>query len=262
MESINNFNGGMQSDLSKQYLKPNTYLQALNFRPVNEMSTSNGSLVNIKGNECKITFPDLQNVYKIIVEKGTNNTTNNYTITINGTSKTTSINNNTLGIDLYNLIISSFPNCYKYTGTTIATKTFDIAYDDNYIVIYQQPVYQDCTTVTSVDSTIVLTPTTSDGTQATLYFVNQGISNSLVQDTNKPYVYGTIGRNIISIGSTFILNDIYILTAPTLPSAPVNDELQSLGTIWKLTIDDITKQHTLTLIYSNNLDFSDRKSVV
>jgi hypothetical protein len=256
MESINNFNGGMQSDLSKQYLKPNTYLQALNFRPVNEMSTSNGSLVNIKGNECKITFPDLQNVYKIIVEKGTNNTTNNYTITINGTSKTTSINNNTLGIDLYNLIISSFPNCYKYTGTTIATKTFDIAYDDNYIVIYQQPVYQDCTTVTSVDSTIVLTPTTSDGTQATLYFVNQGISNSLVQDTNKPYVYGTIGRNIISIGSTFILNDIYILTAPTLPSAPVNDELQSLGTIWKLTIDDITKQHTLTLIYSNNLDFS------
>lgn len=257
MEAINTFSDGMNSDQSKNILNKKTYLQVLNFRPLTELGSSNGSLVNIKGNECKLTFPDLQPVYKIQVISGTNDTNNSTDIEINGITYTYSnLNNNTKGIDLYNFILANFENCYSYNGLTVATKTFEVAYEDDYIVIYQQPIYQDCTTVASVSTTIELTPTTDDGSQATLQFVNKGIANSLTQDTTNPYVSGVTGTDLIVIGSTFILNDVYILTAPTLTSAPPNDELTSVGTIWKLNIDDITKQHTLTLIYSNNLDFS------
>jgi len=265
MDSIVNFNGGQESDLSKQFHKPNTYLQALNFRPINEINSSTGSLVNIKGNECKLTFPDLQPIFKIQVVEGSGDTANPTSITINGTTDSIDILNTTTGFDLFTFITSNFPNCYQYTGATVATKTFDIAYEDNYIVIYSQPVYQDCTTVASVASTITLTPTEDDGTRALLYFINQNVADSLTQNTTNPYVAGCPSALVIPIGSTFILDDVYILTATNNPAygpagadneIPANDELQFGGAIWKLNIDDITKQHTLTLLYSNNLDFT------
>lgn len=266
MESIVNFNGGQESDLSKQFHKPNTYLQALNFRPVNEINSSTGSLVNIKGNECKITFPDLQPVFKLIVTEGSDTTTssNLITFTINGvTSNNFTLSNTTTGFDIYSFILLEFPECYQNASTGI--KTFAVAYEDNYIVIYNQPVYQDCSPVASIPTEIVVTQTTVDGTKALLYFVNKDIPDSLTQNTSKPYVAGCPSALLIPIGSTFILDDIYILTATDNPTygpagavgeIPANDELQFGGAIWKLNIDDITKQHTLTLLYSNNLDFT------
>ena len=265
MESINSFSQGQNSDQSKTILNKETYLQALNFRPLTELGSSNGSLVNIKGNECKLTFPDLQPVFKIEVIEGSLETSNPTDITINGVTDSIDILNTTTGFDLFTFITSNFPNCYQYTGTTIATKTFAVAYEDNYIVIYNQPVYQDCTTVASVAPTIVLTPDEDDGTRALLYFINQNAANSLTQNTANPYVAGCPSSLVKPIGSTFILNDIYILTATDNPTygpagapneIPSNDELKFGGAIWKLNIDDITKQHTLTLVYSNNLDFT------
>lgn len=265
MEAINSFSGGMNSDISKQLHSKDSYLQALNFRSLTEIGGSNGSLVNIKGNECKLTFPDLQPVYKLEVVAGTLTTSNNLALTINGVTYNTSITNSTTGANLYNFIIANFENCYSYTGTTVATKTFDVAYDDNFIVIYNQPVYQDCTTIASVPPVISTVFGTTDGSQALLYFINQNFANSLTQDTSHPYVAGVPSALIIPIGSTFILNDIYILTATNNPSygpaditneIPANDELQFGGAIWKLNIDDISKQHTLTLLYSNNIDFT------
>jgi hypothetical protein len=266
MESINSFSQGQNSDQSKTILNKETYLQALNFRPLTELGSSNGSLVNIKGNECKLTFPDLQPVFKIEVIQAESDIANPTDITINGVTDSIDILNTTTGFDLFTFITSNFPECYQYTGTTIATKTFAVAYEDNYIVIYNQPVYQDCITVpASVAPTIVLTPDEDDGTRALLYFINQNAANSLTQNTANPYVAGCPSSLVKPIGSTFILNDIYILTATDNPTygpagapneIPSNDELKFGGAIWKLNIDDITKQHTLTLVYSNNLDFT------
>lgn len=265
MEVINTFSQGQNSDQSKTILNKETYLQALNFRPLTELGSSNGSLVNIKGNECKITFPDLQPVYKLQVFAGQTNDLNSLDLTINSIGYSTTINNNTTGSDLYNFIIQNFENCYQYTGTTVATKTFAVAYEDDYIVIYNQPVYQNCSPTPSVGSTISLTFGISDGTKALLYFINQNYPKSLTQDLFHPYVPGVPNALIIPIGSTFILDDTYILTATDNPAygpagatneIPANDELQFGGAIWKLNVDDITKQHTLTLIYSNNLDFT------
>lgn len=269
MDAINNFSGGMNSDVSKQVHSKDSYIQALNFRGLTEIGSSNGSLVNVKGNECKITFPDLQPVYKIYLNKGTNTdaigNSNIVTMTINGVTavSTFNISNNTRGFDIYNFIISQFTECYQ--NTTSATKTFSVAYDDDYVVIYQQPIYQDCSPVSSIPTIITFTFSTLLTTNALLYFKNPKGTDGIAYDSTKLYVDGTISNNIIPIGSTFILNDIYIFTAPDdssygpsgIPNEkPSHDELQKNGAIWKLSIDDITKQHTLELIYSNRLDFT------
>ncbi len=266
MESINTFSSGMNSDQSKTILNKQTYLQALNFRPLTEVGSSNGSLVNIKGNECKITFPDLQHVYKLQVVEGTADTPNAVDITINGVIYSTfTLTNSSTGFDLYTYIINNFENCYQYTGSTVATKTFAIAYEDDYVVIYQQPVYQDCSPVDSEPVIITTLFNTTDGSQALLYFIQGDKTQSLIQDDTNPYVEGYVSEKLISIGSTFILDDVYIFVAPedvtygpagAVGELPYNDNLSKNGSIWKLNIDDITKQHTLTLLYSNNLDFT------
>lgn len=261
MEVINTFSQGQNSDQSKTILNKETYLQALNFRGLNELGSSNGSLVNIKGNECKLTFPTIQNVYKLQIVDGSGTTDNSMQLTINGTTKTTLITNGTTGADLYNWIIAQFPNCFQYTGATVVTKTFDVAYEDDYIVLYQQPKYQDCTSVASVPTVVTVLYDEDDGTRAVLNFINSDGTSTLAQDTDVPYVLGVASADVIPIGSTFILDDIYILTAPdgtalTDANMPDNDELQDPGTIWRLNIDDITKQHTLTLVYHGRLDFT------
>lgn len=265
MEAINTFSSGMNSDQSKTILNKETYLQALNFRPLTELGASNGSLVNIKGNECTMSFPNVSSVYKIQVFPGNDpaTTSNTYSITINGTTITgVSINNNTTGFDLYNIIINGFPNCASYTGTTPDTFTFDIAYDNDYIVLYQQPTYSNCDAVDAVDVTVTLTPTTTSATNPLLYFVNKGSGNpgnTLTQNTQYPFARGYAGSELVVIGSTFILNDIYLLTCPKYSASdpPIpNDELANPGTIWRLNIDDITKAHTLTLVYHSRLDFT------
>lgn len=264
MESNSNFINGMNSDISKLYQSKDTYLQALNFRPIGDLGGSNGSLVNIKGNECKISFPTLQPVYKLKIVKGSVDTlSNNISITINGFTYGTpfTLNNNTQGIDLYNYIVTNYTQAYQ--NTTNTTKTFSIAYEDDYLVFYQQPVYTGCSPVSSIDTTISISYSGSTNGEITvLNFINSNGVNTLTQDKSFPYVKGS--NNLITIGSTFILDDFYLLVAPDDNSygvvgnneVPAHDMLRYNGSIWKLTIDDITKDGTLTLVYSNNLDFT------
>jgi len=272
MESINTFSNGQNSDLSKQIPAKDSYLQALNFRAQTELGGSNGALVNIKGNECKITFPDLQPVFKLYLKKGTNDLAssgNTVTFTINSTTYATAldIDNATTGFLIYTYITENFPNCYQYTGTTVATKTFSIAYEDDYVVFYMQPEYSGCTPVASIPTVITTSYSGSTtGDLATLYFKNSNnVADSLTQETVDAYVVGVPSALIIPIGSTFILNDIYILTAtdnPTYGPAGINNEIPAHdqfvfgGAVWKLNIDDITKNVTLTLVYSSNIDFT------
>lgn len=267
MESVNSFSGGMSSDASKLIQQNGTYLQALNFRGLTELGGSNGSLVNIKGNDCGITFPNLEAVYKLIVIPGTwNEGTNTVIFTINGVTESyLNITNFTTGLDIYNFIVRNYTGCYQ--NQTVATKTFSIAYDNNYVIFYQQPVYQNCSPIASVPVIISTLHSETIPELPTLQFTN-GATNTLIQDLINPYVKGVTSDLIIPIGSTFILDDIYIFTAkddPTfglgngpnpLVEKPENDSLTANGAIWKLSIDDITKSHTLTLLYSNRLDFT------
>jgi hypothetical protein len=255
MESINSFVKGMNSDVSNQIHTPDSYLQALNFRGVGSLGDSNGSLVNIKGNEHTISFPILRNTYKLIIDPvltGSKSTGGLVTITINGqTTSTINVNAGSVGLDIYNAL-KNLPNCFETTGTPSVAQ-FAVSYLDNYVVVYQQPVY---TLTTPIPASLLISINLSNPTTATttISFVDFANVTSNIQS-----VYLPSASNSILIGSSYIDDDIYLLTAidnDTEANPHPNDSFSNLGTIWKLNIDEITKVSTLTLIYNNNLDFT------
>lgn len=255
MEANSNFSQGMNSDLSKFIPKKDSYIQALNFRGITELGDSTGALVNIKGNECKISYPTMRGVYKLQVydnDGGGGNET--LEITINGqTTSAITITSATKGTDLFN-IISALSNCFN--NPSAINPTFAVAYKDDYIIIYQQPVYTDCgPDGTSVPIVITFNDTIGNTADYTLSWIDTnnnfvsiypGVQTAFVETTS----------NLITIGSTFIGEDIYLLVADDKSTTPVNDSFTDVGYIWKLSIDDITRQHTLTLLYVNYLDFT------
>lgn len=252
MESVTTFSDGMNGDLSKITPHNNFYLEALNFRPQTELGESNGSLANIKGNECKITYPVLRNIFKLKVINDGGTTNDAVTITVNGqTTGSLTITESTTGIQIYNLL-KDLPNCFETTNGTPTTSTFAVNYSDDYVIIYQQPVYTDCGPVgNSTVPTITLTHTSSSK-KYTLKFIDKDNTDN---DLATPYI--NVYNNLYTIGSTFIDNDVYLFTSDEVTNAiPDNDSFTGVSAIWKLSINDITKQNTLELLYCNYLDFT------
>lgn len=252
METNNNFSGGMNSDLSKIFHSKDSYLQALNFRGVTTLGESNGSLVNIKGNECNIKLPKLCNTYKIQVTDLGGLNDDVVTITINGqTTAPINIAEGVVGLAIYNAI-KNLVNCYETTNPiTNVTKSFAVAYADNYVILYQQPIYEDCIpTGVAIDPIVVINRTATD-IRYTLQFVN--ILGEFV-NTREFYTEGV--SDLIIIGSQFIDENIYLFTCEDTDVIPANDSFTDIGAIWKLSIDNVTRLSTLTLIYSNYLDFT------
>lgn len=263
MENYNTFTEGMNGDISKSVPVTGTYLEALNFRPQTELGESNGSLVNIKGNECKITYPETHDIYKLRITPYPSGTGGNdvITITINGsTTGSITITSGSTGLQLYN-IIKSLPNCYN-PSIPNPLATFAVAYNNDYVVISQQPVFKNCGPVGNVTPPVITITRTVVNPNYTLMFINV-LNQPVVTQNIGHYVLGH--NNLYTIGSTFIGEDIYLLTSdeysiagdgnPPYQLFP-NDSFTGVGNIWKLQIDDITKEHTLTLLYTNYLDFS------
>lgn len=257
METNNTLSQGMDSDISKFFLAKDKYLQAYNFRAVTELGESNGGLVNIRGNECAVKFPTMRPTYKIEALINTPTVmSDTATITVNGLttdgaggrSGAILVNSSTTGLQIYNAI-KSLNNCYQTTNATPATATFSVAYKDGYVVISQIPVYVDCSRTDS--STITASITSSGGAVNFLRFYNFAGTPSA---TSVNYVNAITTNRII--GSTFILDNIYIFTADQ-GANPVNDSNTGLGSIWKLSYDESTKVTTLTLLYSQWLDFNE-----
>jgi len=255
MESINSFLKGMNSDVSSQMHTPDSYLQALNFRGVTNLGGSNGSLVNIKGNDHTISFPILRNTYKLIIDPvltGSKSTGGIVTITINGhTTAPINVSAGSTGLDIYNAL-KNLPNCFETTGTPSVAQ-FAVSYLDNYVVIYQQPVY---TLTTAIPASLLMSINLSNPTTATTRISFVDFAN-VTSSTQSVYLQGA--SNSILIGSGYVDDSIYLLTAvddDTESNPHPNDSFSNLGTIWKLDIDEITKVSTLTLIYNNNLDFT------
>ena len=256
METNNLLSQGMDSDISKFFLAKDKYLQAYNFRATTELGESGGGLVNIRGNECAVKFPTMRGTYKlapyITNAAVTGNTT---TVTINGqTTPSFTINSSTTGLDIYNAIVNNLTNCYQ--NTTVATKTFSVAWKDDYVIVSQLPVYQDCTRTDS--SAITMSRTPSGGAVNLLNFWQ---SDGTMSATQVLFLVSSgtayITTNTI-IGHTFILDDIYLFTADSASTtnSPVNDSFTGPGAIWKLNYNETTRVTTLTLMYYNLLDFN------
>jgi len=250
METNNLLSQGMDSDISKFFLAKDKYLQAYNFRAITELGESGGGLVNIRGNECAVKFPTMRPTYKIeslIITPTV--MTDTATITINGqTTSSIAVNTSTTGLQIYTAI-KALSNCYQTTNVTPTTATFTVAYKDGYVVISQIPEYVDCTRTDSSAITITITP--SGGAVNFLRFYDFAGTASATQVS---YVNAIAVNRII--GHTFILDNFYIFTADQ-GTNPTNDSNTGLGAIWKLNYSETTRVTTLTLLYSQWLDFNE-----
>jgi hypothetical protein len=233
MESVNNFSGGINQDLSKLMLQPNQCQYVLNMRPVTELGNSTGSLEAIRGNQLELSIPNIWNVYKLRVTT-TSAVFINTTITIMGNvTSVFGVNSSSTGEDLYNQI-NSLPGF---------DTTWFAAYNDTDLVIWST------SDVSAVDPNVTFTGA------AISYVTNNGSAN----------VYLPAITSMFPIGNTFIRDKFYLYTCnnnlanpggqdPDLPTDP-----SQLGQIWELTYDytePTTTNTSIRLIYHNYLDFT------
>lgn len=122
MEHINAFAKGMNKDISKILVQPDTYLHAENLSLVTELGQSSGILRNIKGNELSIIIPDCSNVVKVTQAPAT--TSGTLVITL-GLSIT---------IDFTN---PSWPSILAADiNTNYSSAGFLAAYGSDYVLVY------------------------------------------------------------------------------------------------------------------------------
>lgn len=264
MEALNDFSGGMQSDVSKLIQAKNTYLEAINFRPFTEMGASNTSLVTIKGNSCGVKFPTMNDVYKLKLNIRRSATfSDTIDIDITGPWGTDSLNT---------VVINSSTNIFNiYTQITALPNygtQYTAAYKDDYIMIYQRTTTVDC--VDDIDTfTVSVTENTLPNTQNTIWFV--GPNNSFFSSgvtlwpNGTPYITAPVDP-LIPIGYTTVLEDIYLFVAvddptytdiyPTGVGIPANDDYSAPSFIFKLQYDETTDSTTLTLVYAAYLNLT------
>ena len=223
MESSNGFKKGLNKDVNPLNQPKDTYKDALNIRLVNDADSTTLSANNIKGNVLSTTIPDSPLIQRVDI---TGTTASNLTIAGQvGAGFTTS---GSTGEDLYNYLV----NDGNYTNLGV---TYNVYYHGNHIVVV--PI--------SPNAAPTITASTADLT------VNSG--------------YVPSQSNLEVIGSVTIRDDIYLFTTNNTSknpgghspdsSLPVNGP--SIGQIWKMTYDKVSLAvPTLTLIYSNYIDFS------
>lgn len=227
MESTNQFNKGINKDVSP-LLQPNgTYSDANNIRIVNDVGGTSFSINNIKGNSLNINIPKTPKFQKITI---TANVVSN-TLTINGETGTAF---NTTGMTpeaLFNYIV----NDGAYTKYQ---QEYDVYYSDSQLILVPKvqayPVYY----------TLTISQT---GGGLTI------VSSYIPAITGTPEI----------IGSTNIRDDIYLFVTDNHSLnpgghsfVPLSIDPSSIGQIWKYAYDKITNAGTLKLIYNNYIDFS------
>jgi hypothetical protein len=245
----NNLFIGMNSDISKHLENNDKYLKALNLRPTSNLGSGNGSLTNIKGNNCEITFPIIREVYKFKILKvyDSSNVFQKGIINININGQTTAdinIYENTKTSDIISYI-KKLPNCYN--GIYSVNYTFTTSFNNDYIYIYQNPEYKLCNSINSANPVISIT-TVQAGSK--LQYID---STGTVSNSNVPYITSYSSSNpLVIIGSTYINNNIYMLTCH-------DNNSNKTGQLWELTYNELIKSSTLKLLYNNyitlNKDF-------
>ncbi len=223
--AINTFNGGMNSDLGKTLQKPNTYLEALNFRITTEDGQSTGILSNVKGNALAIAFPN-----------------------------TTSFLKWTLDVPFapsYIFIDNTFGNTYTFTYTGSGN-----IYDQLALFLNTSTNFPTLGISAFSYSTYVGLYSTNYSDLTTLITLPAGVTETIIVDSQ---------TDLTPIGSTNIRDEIIVLTTSKNNIIPHQDGTHpNIGQIWRLTYDatqiDVEPLppniFTLELLYNNTLDFS------
>jgi len=217
--TVNTFEGGMNKDLSKVVHTKNTTLDSVNFRPVtDEEGIATGGLVNIEGNDLSFTIPQTMEVFEFQTDFTDPFPANvNIEITVGTTT-----HNEVLAVD-------GIDNS-TYRDSLVDAINTNLDFNAIGIVAYA-----------SESDMIVITTTTISSTFSVTLLSPEliGLSSSVAPQS---------GLQII--GWSALRDDIVLFTT--------NDDtaVGGPGQIWRLVIDPITRNTTLTLVYNNNINFT------
>lgn len=232
MEHIQNFNKGLNKDVSQVSQPEGTYVDALNIEIINDELQGSIAISNSQGNKYQLSIPDVHNIYKLTIIDFTS--PNASTITINGnTSASFVTSTSTTGQDLYDFIAAD-----ATIGPGLGID-FNVYYNDFSVTI-----------VPIAASTLVISVNISAGTGCLA-------SNIIVPANSNP---------IHPIGYAVLRDDIYIFSTTCYNEDPQTNG-GGYGYIWKFTYNNITfaQNNTgtiipglanLELIYANDLDFT------
>ncbi len=126
-ESIQTFEGGMNSDLSPVFQKPGTYVNAINIELLSDALQGSIAISNSKGNKLQKAIPNVGAIFKLeILANGSS------TITINGIVSATSfvVTSSTIYKDLYDFILADA----NFNLTNV-----NIYYSDTRVIIVPTP---------------------------------------------------------------------------------------------------------------------------
>jgi len=228
MESqAKSFIKGMNKDVDYKVTPEEIYIDAHNIRLVNDVAGTSLSINNIKGNEFNITIPNTTRIQQLTI---IGDTSGGPVLTIDGETGSAGFTGTTY-LELYRYITldSSFTKCVQNKTTLIPppTKTYDVYYGDNYLLII--PISDNSLSIS---------------------FTGSGLS------LNDDYVHESSDPEII--GSANIRDDMYLFVAAN--GGPDDKDsvapLKSIGQIWKYTYNKITNTGTLELKYNNYINFS------
>jgi hypothetical protein len=224
----NEFSAGMNQDLSKSKIPANMYREAVNFRPTTDKGETDGALENIRGTLALTTIPNIAAIQKIIVDTtapGSITITITHNAVVTSSATTFTISASSTAEDLYDFLLAD-ANIGPLVGVN-----YNFYYNDLFVLMY---------------------PLSSVGTVITP-------AAGLTIDT--AYVPAQTGLEII--GSTYINEDIYILTTNNKTTTPGQNLIpSSVGQIWKIDVNNVTNTApTPTLIYNNYIDFSTYNAV-
>lgn len=216
MEITNGFSKGIVKDLGELLRDSQSYDDALDIRLNSNSSASDHIVVNIKGNEFKLSAPDVPNILTIEYAEGS--ITDPWTITP---------------------IITTTTN--TYTGTTISGTSTDITL-----------MFDAIETSLLTDTTFapLSLQIARSGTRIRIWSNNQAIQQYSVAS-----IYTTFTTQIAQVGNLIIGwekidDDIYLLA--TNDNTPTG----GVGTIFKMVYDNLTLTVVPTLIYSHDLNFT------
>lgn len=228
MDKIQNFNKGINKDISPVYQPEGTYVDALNIEVINDELQGSLAISNSQGNKFQLTIPDVDNIYKIsIIDFAGGNST----ITINGnTSAAYTTSAASTGEDLYDFIVAD-----ATLGPAVGVD-FNVYYTDFSVTIV--PIAAATLTI-SVSNSAVL-------------------SSAIIVPANSDPIY--------PIGYAILRDDIYIFSTPCFDNDPQTNG-GGYGYIWKFSYNNITFAPNSTgtvipglanleLIYANDIDFT------
>lgn len=228
MQSANIFSLGMNQDLARDLMKPNYYFDADNMTLITENGQSTGSIQNIKGNVFAITLPNTSNVVEITIDS--NSLLGSVQITID----LPDIGFNTV----FPFIFTSdnelfYEDLADYINTTFNVNGIQAAYNADHLVIWS--------TLNSTNALI----------NSTITVTGVVLSGTATFTINNAYVPAQL--NLEWIGWGRIRDDFYLFsTNETGNASPTS----SYGQIWKFEYDKLTFYNKLTLVYNNQINFT------